>query len=204
MTALHIAIVKQAPILVFDLLSFLEQKDEAAAATASTSGVDLTRTPPPPSGAPCPSRGYHPQHLSYSAGTPHMREALSSRTELGFTPLHVAAAFGNKRLVDALLHRGALETERDVDGKTPFHHPASSAAGDAICVEVDARDVVLGEAQARAIVRTLARGPAFRARSWCWPDAAAVDPSARRRLACGAARFRPVRAVQQGGGRKKI
>ncbi|CAM9197450.1 unnamed protein product [Scytosiphon promiscuus] len=199
MTALHIAVVKQAPVLVLDLLRFFEQQDDDAAASAASSGNALTHfSPPPPEHHPPQRRRAKP------AGAPHMRDALSSRTELGFTPLHIATAFGKTRIVDALLQRGALETEKDGEGNSPFQHPVSAAAGDSICVEVDGRDVVLGKDQAGAIVRSLSRGPAFRARSWCWPDAAAVAAESRRRPRVRrAAIFLPVRAAP-GGGKKGL
>jgi ankyrin repeat protein len=50
---------------------------------------------------------------------------VNARDEIGKTPLHVAAAVGNKGAVELLLAKGADANAKDQLGKTPLHWAAA-------------------------------------------------------------------------------
>lgn len=78
------------------------------------------------------------------------------------TPLMVAAQFGRPKAARILLHAGALETYRD-----PFRFLTPDHVVGHLVPHVSGR---VREPDLEAdIHRSLARGPAFRARSWLWP-----------------------------------
>lgn len=72
------------------------------------------------------------------------------------------------RIVNTLLRYGAVETRRDSVGKTPSLYPREWLAAAGATVE---GDVSRNQSEMKAIVRSLRRGPAFRARSFLWPRA---------------------------------
>lgn len=77
------------------------------------------------------------------------------------------------RAVDMFMQHGAVEIHRDNAGRTPavrgqeyWRNGAPNVAGGKGKSETDASK---REKKAKAILRSLARGPAFRARSFLWP-----------------------------------
>lgn len=87
-----------------------------------------------------------------------------------------------------LLHHGANETHRDSDGLTPSSYAAVEEAAEEKLFatnffrRLDETEVASEddeEEERKAIVRSLARGPAFRARSFLWPRAVVEDSDRR-------------------------
>eukprot|EP00752_Nemacystus_decipiens_P014924 g13285.t2 len=112
-----------------------------------------------------------------------LRAALALEESEGRTALHDASLFVRVRTVDTLLRYGAIETHRNHSGNTPssaFMRDDYKLKMISKGVIVETRKVSKSDEDVRAIIRSLARGPAFRARSWLWSTALVVDDTKRR------------------------
>lgn len=88
--------------------------------------------------------------------------------DYALTALHMAAEFVVPKLALVLLEEGCLETAEDSRGNTP-----------ADVIEVRRRPIQgYISADERHLQRLLARGPAFRARSWLWPTNSGKESTA--------------------------
>eukprot|EP00752_Nemacystus_decipiens_P014973 g13331.t2 len=103
-----------------------------------------------------------PRVVDLSPTQPRGLELFILAASFGVPMVHCAAEFCSLRSVHVLLASGGDETAPDVKG---------ACAKDLVGVKLphDERD----PRTLAAVRRMLARGPAFRARSWAWPSAAA-------------------------------
>lgn len=95
------------------------------------------------------------------------RRELWARLRIEGSPmLHLAASYGSVKAVGLLLAAGAEESTVDSEGRS-VSEVVGSLASQTLREKSDDSNST-PEQEAAAIRRVLARGPAFRARSWAW------------------------------------
>lgn len=120
-TPLHSAIRDGYTDIVSAILSRIRQQDEGL---PSSDDRGLSMEEKSAAAAQRSRRQKHQQREQYggdeSFAGPRMRKALSARNNEGLTALHIATMVYSLDVVNLLLRCGALETERDRTGETPF------------------------------------------------------------------------------------
>ena len=120
---LHVAVRDGYTEMVVEILGCTRRQDDGLLSSGGHHGLDMQE----PSSSVAGQRSQkqqHQQRKQYSGDEsfagPRMRQVLSARTTEGWTALHIATMVYRLDIVNLLLRCGALETEKDKSGETPF------------------------------------------------------------------------------------
>lgn len=119
MTPLHCAASDGSTEMVSLILGYIRRRDVDDALCSEGHGPGVADN-----ASTAGQRSRRQQQQEYrgdeSSAGPGMRQVLTARNDQGWTALHIAAMVYNVDIVNLLLRHGALETERDRIGETPF------------------------------------------------------------------------------------